>query len=342
MKPICLKTVLLTGLLSLNGHSSTWSDKVLEAVGANRLDSAKAMILAREPGCGIVSDYSALKQGFAQSPGLAKSGVKIDREIQFILNRNFTNACFTTYRDYVADSTKAESARIPILQLMFGRDHVLNASNKTALGICLGSLLGKASTPSPMKSRILKGISRYAAGADCGAYAAFFTAQDSLLRTSAYQGLAGRVRKNRHSGDTAGNRSIFNALVVLDSASAGINQLKVIASISENYSRDYLLPRCAGSADRIKEVFYRDADLSHPGLIKEAVKLLSQNPNDESLKKAIRYGTQDPWSNAEPLLTGTTQEKEQGLRLLELFPKVASDHEAEIQAVVENGNAEAQ
>src|SRR5688500_6862744 len=109
MKPTCLNAVLVIGLLFLNGHTGTWSENVIAEVGANRIASAKRLVLENETGCGIITGYANLKQGLANNPGLAKSAAKLDREIQFVLKRNFSNSCFTAYRDYISDSTKPES-----------------------------------------------------------------------------------------------------------------------------------------------------------------------------------------------------------------------------------------
>jgi hypothetical protein len=313
---------------------------MMGALGGDAKSDSIVPFFKMDRGCGWVGDFADLKQSLSRNPVAAQAASRFERDIQQTLNRNFKNACFTEYLGYLKDSSRSETVRIPILKAMLGRHQMLDPAHKKTLGFEIRRMLGAAFVTSKMKQEILIRLKHFPDSGDAQVFISFFGSTDTSLRSAAYRGLGGKVRSNGNRGDSSANRAIFNALMVVDSTSGSLEQIRVIASIQEGYSRDHLMSKCAGNPSKIAEILKRDSGPGKDVVLMEALKLLGESPSNEPLKTALQLGSNDAWSNAQELLKGNNEEKEAGLRLLRLFPKVQSEHEDAVEALVNAGNAE--
>lgn len=333
-----LNAVFFMGWIFTEAHPGAWSEALLAALGQKDFRAARTLILAHEPGCGFVADYSELESGLKRNPGAAEQAAKFRREFRLGMDRAFSEACLASFERKAGDTTASPEGRTEWLHAMLSGRNKLHAANRAALSTFLLDLLRRGSTPGPMQVLVLANLDKQPSADAPAVYFEFLNAGDSTVRNAAYKGLMGKVRANRRAGNKTANRALFNALIASDSASRSLNQVRVLATLGENYARDYLLAHCSGDRTRMAALFYRDDSLTHSGILQEAVTLLAAAPADAALRKAIRYGTKNPGHVIDTFLAGQNAETLAGMRMLDLFPEYAPAHESTIRTAAQSGN----
>ena len=334
-----LCVAILFSTLSTSVHSATWSDSVLTAIGMGDRIAVFKLAMNRKPSCDFVTGYAGMLKQRRASPVRLDSVYHFSREVSALLASNAVEACYESYRSALEDTTLPEVVRVSVLNSMLSKVAKFGSEKKSAFISSQEGLLSRSNTPKSLKRQILINWNRSAPGAGPQILLRTLGSQDSVVREAAYQGLAIRVKKNRHAGNTGANRVLYDSLLRRDSASQSINQVRVIASIGENYARDYLLAHCAGDSRKIAAIIYRDDSLTHLGLVREALRLASSGVGDRELEKALRQGTKDPEKVLEKLIDGSAPDTTAGLELMKIFPQYALANEAVIRAKAQSADS---
>jgi hypothetical protein len=309
-------------------HSGSWSDSLATALCQDRREDTRRLLGSRSGETDIVSDFASLGQRLKSQPCARVSANVLHRIFESPLASGLKDASFDAYKEKIGDTTLAGDARILLWRVMAIRERNLSAAHKDSVGRLMLRTLN-ASRPLPeLQAMVLKRVGQGNLTNGDTVFIPFLTSPDTLIRSAAYQGLGQRIVSNRRANRGSENLKIFNDVKALVSESPDLNQVQVIAQISEDYGRNYLLTKCAGSPEKIKAIFYRDADLEHSGLVLEAVKLMNGGGQSAAMAKAIQYGLKNPDSLINRLKDGNDSEKTASQKLQQIFPSVASVGEA--------------
>ncbi|GEM_PF-5976028 len=320
------KSIMLVAMAATVAECETWSDSLITALSNGNPASVRRLNHKHPLSCEFVLAYAGLVKTPKSIPGGLESLARFDEDIAFILRQNVTNSCITPYQKALGDTGISVGLREKFLEALICGGYKLSAAKKREMSTYFTGLLGTASTPSVLKSRILVDLDRYTASTDNRAYLGLAASQDTAVRSAALRGLASKIRRNRHAGQGDANHAIFDALLKEDSASHDLEQVRTLATISEDYARNYLLVHCAGDPDQMAAIFYRDESLDHLGIIKEALRILNTEAPNRNLAKALQGGTKHPDAVVAQLIRGPNQDTEKGLQLLAYYPKYAAGY----------------
>jgi hypothetical protein len=315
--------------------AGSWSDSLVAAIQKGNHSKEHQLLDLKAGQCEAVTGLKSVAlalQSYSEA-GRAGSGplrVWNSRMFEWAMRPHFRDACYSEFARNALDSTAPESFRSAVLNVMLSNAGKLKTTPPAALHTAMRSILSSGTSSTSLKAFVL----RHSGPLSTSTYADFspyLTSEDSTLKESAFDGLIQNINRNGLSGKKEENREIFNAFKGLVSQPITLGQVRVIATIREDYSRDYLLTKCAGDAKKIAAIFLRDGKVAHTGLIAEAATRIRMDANPSALQKAVAQGMKDPEWNIDRLLSGSSNDLKDGLTLLRAFPKLAADHAAIIQ-----------
>jgi hypothetical protein len=270
------------------------SDPVARALGKGDLKTAYHSILYEEEGSKIAAVFSAESKQ-ANSDAVLKSRLdKVGSAFDQRLNRELNSFTFTTYRQLASDVNLNEQDRMRLIIPMIQGTSRLKAAQKDTLKIYLKGLLGSA-VSAKMKAGLMIQATRIPSIAvDGKTLLPFCRSADSSLRKAAYRGLICTIAHNKESGNPGQNQVLFDSLKGDDSKTPDSYQVLVLATIGEDYARDFLLSKCASDAVKLVSIIRHDPYLKHPGLVSAALAFSKDTPQGIATRQALRYGLREP------------------------------------------------
>ena len=340
------KTLILTGFLAAFSHADPWSDSLANAILTNNRPRQRQLIESRPGQCAAVTGLEnaaktvqarKAEAGAAQPIGPDSSGLRPRPPVygegpwsipafEWALRQDFGETCFSAFDQAARDTTAPETFRMAVLDVMMSGSKQSGTASSAAVHAIALSVLSSARTPVPLKAFLLPKIGKLTESSYGQDFAPFLTSADTTLRNAAYQGLIQKINANGLAGRTEENHAIFSSFDSLVSQPITLGQVRVLATVREDYARDFLLAKSAGDAKKVAIIFIRDGDVRHAGLLAEAAKLLRAEGNPAALQKAVAQGIKDPNDIINPLLAGNSGNLKDGLSLLEAFPKLAVAH----------------
>ncbi|MDB5050954.1 MAG: hypothetical protein JWO30_4025 [Fibrobacteres bacterium] len=361
MKSACLsKAAILTGLSIIAGYSGTWPDSLVNAILSNNHPLQRQLVESRPGQCVAVTGLKAVAMILQAKPldslpiqsrptdsltlrlrpGANSMGPWSVPAFEWALKPDFGDACYPTFEQCALDSTAPETFRMAVLNVMSASSKNLTVVQSSAMHTAMKSILSSSGNSTAMRAFILRTVWKAAESTYEQDYSPFLTTNDSTLREAAFQGLIQKINANGIAGNKEANKAIFASFKSLVSHPISQGQVRVIATIREDYSRDFLLEKCVGDPQKLAMIFIRDGDIRHAGLIAEAAKEIRAATDASALKNAVSQGIKDPGGTIDRLLLGSSGELEDGLTLLRVFPKNAASHASLITQTSESSNPE--
>ena len=354
------KTLILTGFLAAFSHADPWSDSLANAILSNNRPRQRQLIESRPGQCVAVTGLrNAAKTvqarkaeagtpqsnlpdstGLLLRPPIYGEGPWSVPAFEWALRQDFGNDCSSAFEQSARDTLAPETFRMAVLDVMMSGAKPSGAMSSTAVHAIVFSLLSSARTPVRLKAFLLPKIGKLTESSYGQDFVPFLTSADTNLRNAAYQGLIQKINANGMAGRTEENHAIFSSFDSLVSQPITLGQVRVLATLREDYARDFLLAKSAGDPKKVAIIFIRDGNVRHAGLIAEAAKLLRAEGNSAALQKAVAQGIKDPNGIISPLLAGSSANLKDGLTLLESFPKLAQAHAAFISESAQSSDPE--
>jgi hypothetical protein len=348
------KMLVSIGLLTGCSLAGSWSDSLTAAILGQNHQREAALLNARPGNCQAVPELGNVARALRAQPSVkgpeaakprkpaagALAGPWSVPSFEWALRPDFRGACYPEFKQAVLDSTAPETFRRAALKLLLsgtvGQEPVPFASLHPALI----SLVSSPSTPATFKTFAFRKLGQAQGSSFEQDFLPFLGSSDSALQEAAYQGLVWKVQTNALAGKKDANARLFAFIRAHASQPISMNQVRVLATLREDDSRDYLLDQCAGDPEKIAVIFSRDGNVKHAGLIAEAARLARVDANASMLRKALFRGIKEPKGLIGPLLSGTANEQQDGLTVLAAFPKYAVDFASTITQTSHSPNPE--
>ncbi|HLP43142.1 MAG TPA: hypothetical protein VK465_16675 [Fibrobacteria bacterium] len=236
------------------------------------------------------------------------------------LEQDFTGSSQWAYTQVALDPRVEGETRLAVLRSMLRARARLDGDHQDSLFKTTLDLTDNAEAPGPLRAFALTQLGSQPSLPGFKVFLPFVNGHDEGLKAAAFQGLASRILANRRAGRGAENRAIFATLRTAPTVPLELDRVRAIATLSEDYSRSYLLDRCRGDAARIAAIFHRDEGVQHPGLILEALDLMD-GPAAGLMRKALRQGLKVPPAVIAAFQKGSARERAAALQLQRLFPE---------------------
>jgi hypothetical protein len=328
--------------------ASSWSDSLAAAIKKNNHTRLRQLMDARPGRCEAVNDLRRVATLLPPKPDTGRSvlhgkhrpaGPWSVSAFEWALRPDFNEACFPVFERNALDSAAPETFRVAVLNVISEGAQKLDSTGLVSLHATLKSILNSSTTSATMKTCALRKVGAMPLSS-YEDFSPLFAATDTTVRDAAYQGLIRKLSDNGHAGKKEENKAIFATFSKSVSQPMTMNQVRVIATFREDYSRDFLLAKCAGDAKKIAVAFIRDGDVRHQGLIAEASKLLRAEANPAALEKAVAQGVKDPGTIINGLLAGSAGNQKDGLSLMKAFPKIAVEHASFVEQKSQSSDPE--
>lgn len=312
--------------------TDNWSDSVVAALTQKNREALERLLSKGSQGNDPVSAFANVAIGLRGKPEADRCLLQFSRAFEDPIVSGFGDESFNAYGGTVVDTTVPAKAREFLLRTMVLTSRKLSPAYQDSLLPVMSRLLNGPESSKDLQVLALQCLGRVPTGKGSSVFRDFLISSDPALRTAAYQGLGSKVHANRVSNHRDGNAEIFEDLVRLSADGIDLAQVKVLALMGEDYSRSYLLSKCAGDAEKIRTAFAFDSGVDHLPLIKEAVRLMQVGGQEPTLGKAVIQGVGEPQEVIGGLLAGADTDMLRGLQLLKLFPAHIPRHGPAIRA----------
>ncbi|MDB5048644.1 MAG: hypothetical protein JWO30_1715 [Fibrobacteres bacterium] len=344
------KMLMLAGFMTASSYAGPWSDSLANAILSKNHPLQRRLVESRPGQCtavtGLQSVAMVLQSRQADTmtlqlrPKAKVTGPWSVPAFEWALKPDFGDACYPEFEHAALDSTAPETFRMAVLNVMLEGAKKLGAVPPSATHSAMMSILFSSGTSMALKAFVLQKSGKMAESSYEQDFSPFLRSNDSTLREAAFQGLIRKINDNGFAGKKTENKAIFTAFKKLVLQPISLGQVGVLATLREDYSRDFLLAKCAGDRQKLAVIFIRDGNVRHAGLIAEAAKQLRAVANPAALEKAVSQGIKDPEGTIGRLLEGSPGELLDGLTLLRVFPKNAASHASLIIEMSKSFNPE--
>jgi len=247
----------------------------------------------------------------------------IQMAFEMPLRKSFRSVTFFAYQAQVLDASVPEDARSVLLRIMAQQESGLSLALRDSLVRMQCSLPEGPSVPVGLKAQALTQLGSNRRLANPGILLRYARSDDVRLKHAAYQALGHRIRLNRGSGDSTGNRQIFDSLKMAAGGKPDLHQVRAMAQMSADYARNYLADHC-NSVEKMVTVLRHESNPSHPILLKAAANFLDSGTQEAQVAPVLLEEVQDPAPSLERLLSGNPTEADAGSALKRVFPQAAS------------------
>ncbi|HLP43605.1 MAG TPA: hypothetical protein VK465_19035 [Fibrobacteria bacterium] len=320
--PILRTIVISYCLVTAAAAATPWSEALLRALLTEDWEEADSLIETGSREGGLASDFTEIA-AWIRASGNKNHAAFLQLRLDWALDKDFNGSSQRAYTEVVLDPRVEGETRLALLRVMLRARARMDGDHQDSLFKTTLDIAGNAEAPGPLRAFALAQLGSQPALPDFKVFLPFVNGNDEGLKAAAFQGLAGRILANRWAGRSAENRAIFAALRAAPNVPLELDRVRAVATLSEDYSRTYLLDRCRGDAARIAVIFHRDEGVQHPGLILEALNLMD-GPAAGPMRKALLHGLKDPPVVIATLKKGSARERAAALKLQGLFPESLS------------------
>ncbi|HLP41488.1 MAG TPA: hypothetical protein VK465_08280 [Fibrobacteria bacterium] len=309
-------------LVTAVASATPWSEALIQSLTAEDPAETERLIETRSRDGGLASDFAEVAS-WIRSSGNKSHAAFLQLRLTWILEQDFDRSSYGAYAQVVRDPLVEGETRLALLRSMLCARARLDGDHQDSLFETTLELADDVEAPGPLRAFALTQLGSQPSLPGFKVFLPFVNGRDDELKAAAFQGLGRRILANRREGRGAENRAIFAALRAAFAVPLEIDRVMAMATLSEDYSRTYLLERCRGDATRIAAIFHHDEDLQHKELILEALELM-EKPNIGLMQKAIRHGLKNPPAMIAILKKGSTRERVAALKLQRIFSESPS------------------
>lgn len=208
--------------------------------------------------CALVSLFTLSPLASPWSDSLKNAIVNNDPVTIFRLSKNIEADCnfISLYPDL------DEASQLQMMQVLLQGAVSLSTKRKAEFSEILTQILDQNSASSKLKAAVLSNLPLFPGVAEEKSYYRFIASPDSLLKSAAYTGLGKKIRLNKDAKKSSNNQKIFKTLTQAGGSNSDLDQIRIIATMGEKYSRDYLLSLFQNDSEKMALIQTYDEDLA--------------------------------------------------------------------------------
>lgn len=316
---VWVSLLLVMARASMASSAPTTSDPVATSLNQGDVQAAYHALLYEEAGAKVAPLFADESKLSASDPTLRSRLNKVALAFDTRLRKEMNSLTFATYRQLAGDPALSEPDRIRLISPMVDGVSKLRQAQKDTLKAFLKAIL-VSGVSSKMKASLLVQATRIVAiGLDEKTLLAFCRSSDTTIRKSAFHGLICTIAHNRDLGRSTPNQTVFDSLKGDGSRIPDAFQVLVLASIGEDYARDYLLSKCGTDAVKLVAIIRHDPYLKHPGLVAAALSFSKDTPQGVATRSALRSSLKEPAWVADQIGSGANPDSAKADELRKLM-----------------------